>query len=73
MKYDKKFGYYDPKTKKAQVYDGSKRTPTKQIKNGVGGFTIAKSIDGTSSKAQFDKSKALDCSRQVPECHPVLC
>jgi|TARA_X000001382_G_C3091779_1_gene153804 hypothetical protein len=55
MKYDKKFGYYDPKTKKAQVYDGSKRTPTKPLKNGVVGFTIAKIFDGKCSKAQFDK------------------
>ena len=55
MKYDKKFGYYNPKTKKAQVYDGSKRTPTKPLKNGVVGFTIAKIFDGKCSKAQFDK------------------
>ena len=55
MNYSKKFGYYNPKTKKAQVYDGSKRTPTNIVVNGRAGFTIAKIFDGKCSKAQFDK------------------
>ena len=55
MKYDKKFGYYNPKTKKAQIYDGSKRTLTNTIVNGKPGFTIPKIFDGKCSQAQFDK------------------
>ena len=55
MKYDKKFGYYDPKTKKAQVYDGSKRTPTNTVVNGKVGFSIPKIFDGKCSKEKFDK------------------
>ena len=55
MNYDKKFGYYNPKTKKAQIYDGSKRTLTNTIVNGRPGYSIAKIFDGKCSKAQFDK------------------
>ena len=44
MNYNKKFGFYDPKTKKAQVYDGSKRTPTNTVVNGRVGFSIPKSL-----------------------------
>ena len=55
MNYNKKFGFYNPKTKTAQVYDGSKRIPTKPLKNGVVGFTIAKIFDGKCSQAQFEK------------------
>ena len=55
MNYSKKFGYYDPKTKKAQVYDGSKRTPTNTVVNGRVGFSIPKIFDGKCSKEKFDK------------------
>ena len=55
MNYDKKFGYYNPKTKKAQIYDGSKRTLTNTIVNGRPGYSIAKIFDGKCSKAQFDR------------------
>ena len=53
--YDKKFGYYNPKTKKAQIYDGSKRTLTNTIVNGKPGFTIPKIFEGKCSKTQFDR------------------
>ncbi len=55
MNYKTKFGYYDPKTKKAQVYDGSKRTPTNVITNGKVGFSIPKIFDGKCSQEQFNK------------------
>ena len=55
MNYDKKFGYYNPKTKKGVVYDGSMAILTKTIVNGRPGYSIAKIFDGKCSKAQFDK------------------
>jgi hypothetical protein len=55
MNYSKKFGFYNPKTKIAQVYDGSKRTPTNTVVNGKVGFSIPKIFDGKCSRAQFDK------------------
>ena len=55
MNYDKKFGYYNPKTKKGVVYDGSMAILTNTIVNGKPGFTIPKIFDGKCSKVQFDK------------------
>ena len=55
MNYDKKFGYYNPKTKKGVVYDGSMPTLTNTIVNGKPGFTIPKIFDGKCSKTQFDR------------------
>lgn len=55
MNYKGKFGFYDPKTKKAQVYDGSKRELANVLKNGVQGFSIPKIFDGKCSQKQFNK------------------
>ena len=55
MNYNKKFGFYNPKTKTAQVYDGTKREPTNTVVNGKVGFSIPKIFDGKCSKEKFDK------------------
>ena len=46
MKYDKKFGFYDPKTGKAEIFDGTKRKDNGNI--------VPKIFDGYCSKAVFN-------------------
>lgn len=55
MNYNGKFGFYDPKTKKAQVFDGSKREQVLNEKNGIEEFFIPKIFDGKCSQKQFNK------------------
>ena len=50
MNYNKKFGFYNPKTKTAQVYDGTKREPTNTVVNGKAGFSIKKSLTVNAQK-----------------------
>ena len=46
MKYDKKFGFYDPKTGKAIVFDGRKRKES--------GNVVPKIFEGYCSKEAFN-------------------
>jgi len=46
MNYNKKFGFYDSKTGKATIFDGTKRKENGNI--------VPKIFDGYCSKAMFD-------------------
>ena len=47
MKYDKKFGFYDPETNKATIFDGTKRVEC--------GNVVPKIFDGYCSQEVYDK------------------
>jgi hypothetical protein len=55
MKMDKIFGYYSETEGWAQIYDGSKRTPTNTVVNGRVGFSIPKIFDGECTRETFDR------------------
>jgi hypothetical protein len=55
MNYNGKFGFYDPKTKQAQVYDGSKSDQVLNAKSGVMGVFIPTIFDGECTKNEFEK------------------
>jgi len=55
MKMNGIFGYYCEAKGQAQIYDGSKRTPTNTVVNGRVGFSIPKIFDGDCTRETFDR------------------
>ena len=55
MNYKGKFGFYDPKTKKAQVFDGSKREQVLNAKSGIMGVFIPTIFEGECSREAFNE------------------
>ena len=61
MNYNGKFGFYNPKTKQAQVFDGSKREQVLNEENGIEEFFIPTIFEGKCSKEEYNKLiKATD-------------